>query len=708
MKDLMYRDTILDVSDLTLSFTGERGESLRALDRVSFSVPRGKTLCLVGESGCGKSVTARALLRILGENAVIDHGTMRFERADGSPCDLAALDPKGREARTLRGEEIAMIYQEPMTALSPLYTIGEQIAEVLRWHRGTPRKEARARAIEMLAHVGMPAPEQRFDAYSFELSGGQRQRAVIAMALIAQPKLLIADEPTTALDVTTQAGILSLLRDLQAERDMSMIFITHDLGVVAEIADEVAVMYMGRVVEQGPVDRILSDPRHPYTQGLLASLPSTRGPRRARLSAIPGAVPHLANRPAGCAFAARCAWARMGTCDRQDAPDVAIAPGHSAACHQLDAQGYLPPLDAGIVHTPARRAPDYNARPLLRVRDLRKTFRQGGGLLSKPRAIQALNGVSFDLYPGETLGLVGESGCGKSTLGRTLMGLHPATSGAVHLREGDRETDLVPLPPAALKQAWRRIRMVFQDPNGSFNPRMTVFDIVAEVLRVQKTPSARIEARVREVLRLVGLDEGVLDRFPHAFSGGQRQRIGIARALASAPGILIADEAVSALDVSVQAQVLNLFADLQAELGLAYLFVSHDLSVVRHISDRVAVMYAGAIVELAPAETLFAAPRHPYTRTLLDAVLDPADARRDTAPHDTGPRDTGSATVPDPANLPQGCAFAARCPRASALCGTTRPALPRDAGPQDHAVACHHPLSVQQAHPLRQEAPCPA
>lgn len=697
--------TLLSVRDLTVSFEVETGGTLRALDGVSFDVPRGKTLCLVGESGCGKSVTAKALLRLLADNASIDAGEMLFDRPQGV-LDLAQMDVTGREPRAIRGEEIAMIYQEPMAALSPLYSIGDQIAEVLRWHHGTPRKAARAKAIEMLRKVGMPNPEARVDAYSFELSGGQRQRAVIAMALIAGPRLLIADEPTTALDVTTQAGILDLLRGLQRDTGMSMVFITHDLGVVAEIADEVAVMYMGRVVERGPVEQVLRDPRHPYTRGLLASRPSTRGARVGRLNAIPGAVPHLANRPTGCAFAARCAHARPGLCDVQLPDEAQLSnAGHHAACHALDVEGHLPVLPQRRTSAPPRPAPDYSQAPILEVRDLSKRFAKGGGLFRKPTAVRALNAVSFDLYPGETLGLVGESGCGKSTLGRTLIGLHAASEGTVTLREGAQTTEVTQLTEAGRRAVWQRIRMVFQDPQGSFNPRMTVFDIVAEVLRTAGRARAEIAPRVQEVMQLVGLDAHFLDRFPHAFSGGQRQRIGIARALAPEPQIVIADEAVSALDVSVQAQVLNLFADLQARLGLSYVFVSHDLSVVRHISDRVAVMYAGSIVELAPTEALFAAPRHPYTRCLLDAVLEP-----DRAQSPQTPATDSQIEVPDPAALPKGCAFAARCPRASALCRDMAPVLDAVPDPLVSRVACHHPLLAPMAASVvpSPEVRCPA
>lgn len=690
MVEVLHDTPFLEVRDLHVSFA-EGDRQFAALDGVSFQVRRGRTLCLVGESGCGKSLTAKAILQVMGDNARIGQGGIWLCRDGREHIDIAALDPRGSAIRSIRGNDIAMIYQEPMSALSPLYTIGDQISEVLRWHGNTSRSEAREEAIAVLRAVGMPAPEKRFDAYSFELSGGQRQRAMIAMALVGRPQLLIADEPTTALDVTTQAVILDLLRERQQAQGMAMLFITHDLGVVSEVADDVAVMYMGRIVESGPVAQVLSDPRHPYTRGLLASRPSVTGRRRERLETIPGTVPHLHNRPSGCAFFARCGHRRPGECDRQAPPPRQLAEARQAACWALDEEGRLQAAETREAAV-ARRRPDYTCPPLLKVRGLKKHFLQGGGLFTRPRRVRSLDGVSFDIWPGETLGLVGESGCGKSTLGQTVIGLHSPSEGNVFVSSEGNDVDLAALPPAARRRHWRDIRMVFQDPNGSFNPRLTVYDILAEVLSVAGESRPAIASRVHEVMRMVGLDTAYLDRHAHAFSGGQRQRIGIARALASRPRLIIADEPVSALDVSVQAQILNLLRDLQAELGLSYLFISHDLSVVRHISDRVAVMYAGQVVELAPTEELFSAPRHPYTRALLNAVLEPTAARRTE-------RQRLGGSVPDPAAFPEGCRFHPRCPLASDECRHAPPPLAASGSGRD--VACFHPLlAAEPARPM--------
>ena len=671
-------DTLLRIRDLAVAFGGDSGRQ-RALDGVSFDIRRGETVCLVGESGCGKTVTAKTILRVLGQNAFIESGIVDYRRTDGSRLDLAALPEQDRRLRSIRGNEISMIYQEPMSAMSSMYTVGNQISEVLIRHRRCSRAEARRAAVATMGSVGIPEPERRFDAYTFELSGGLRQRAMIAQALVCEPRLLIADEPTTALDVTTQAVILDLLRDLQRERGMSVLFITHDLGVVAEIADRVVILYLGQVAEHGPVEPVLADPQHPYTAGLLASVPSLTLTAGGSLPAIPGTVPNLEERPAGCPFVTRCAQAIDTLCASTPPAATDLGGGRYACCH-LHADG-VPVTRTLAGSTAPAPAPangvDRSTPPLLSVRELSTHFPIRTGMLNRTvRTVRAVNEVSFDLWPGETMGLVGESGCGKTTLAHTVVGLTPPTAGTIRYRDQD-----LAARGGGQRTRWSEVRLVFQDPFGSLNPRMTAFDIVAEVLRVAGHDRSVVEARVRRAFAQAGLPDSFLKRYPHAFSGGQRQRIGIARALASRPRLIVADEPVSALDVSVQAQILNLLRDLQASLDLTYLLISHDLGVVANLSDRVAVMYAGRIVELAPARALFETPQHPYTEALLSAVLSPDPRRRRSE------RIRLRGTVPDLTRLPDGCAFAGRCPYATDRCERELPPL-ADAG-RDRHVACH-------------------
>ena len=691
----MDADTLLEVEDLHVNFA-LAGSDVGVIRGIDLKLPKGRTVCLVGESGCGKSVTAKAILRVLDRPGYIKSGHVRLAQPQGEPIDVATLDLKDRRLRQIRGGEIGMIHQEPMSFLSPLYTIGNQIVEALRLHRRIDKKQAELEAIAMLRHVGMPEPEQRFHRYTFELSGGQRQRAMIAMALVAQPRLLIADEPTTALDVTTQATILDLLRRLQQEQQMAMLFITHDLGVVAEIADDVAVMYLGKIVEQGPVEAVLRDPKHPYTRGLLASMPRLDRHFKAPLRAIRGNVPSPAARPSGCSFHPRCDWARAGLCDRVE-PPLFEAGAQGVACHAYgpDAALFSRQAPAAVPDaTPVAARQDIAQPSLLSVDRLSKRFPISTGFLSRRAGeVLAVSEVSFDIRRGETLGLVGESGCGKSTLGQTLIGLYRPDDGNVQFAPDDT----APIDVTKADRTQRRrlrtdLRMVFQDPTGSLNPRFTVRDIIGEVLEVNTSMSRRaIDARVEELLVQVGLSPEYASRYPHAFSGGQRQRVAIARALASSPQLVIADEAVSALDVSVQTQIINLLKELQRTLGLTYLFISHDLSVVANISDRVAVMYAGRIVELGDAETIFAAPRHPYTEALLTAV--PGQRRR----AQEAPRHI-EGQVPAIGSASVGCSFANRCPYAQDRCRTERPELEKHAGPQ--AVACHRADELKLFSPI--------
>jgi len=691
----MQPENLVEVEQLSVNFAMHGGD-IEVVRGIDLALPQGKTVCLVGESGCGKSVTAKAILRVLDRPGYIRSGQVRLAQTGGEPIDVAALDPKAKRLREIRGGEIGMIHQEPMSFLSPLYTIGNQIVEALRLHRRLGKKEATAQAIEMLRHVGMPEPEQRFHRYTFELSGGQRQRAMIAMALIAEPRLLIADEPTTALDVTTQATILELLKRLQRERQMTMLFITHDLGVVAEIADEVAVMYLGQVVERGPAGDVLGNPKHPYTRGLLASMPRLDRNFKAPLHAIRGNVPSPAARPAGCPFHPRCDWARAGLCDTKD-PPLFTSGEQQVACDAYGPDAALfsrQPVAEAAPASPPQPATADEPAPLLKVAGLSKHFPISAGFLSRRVGeVRAVSDVDFELRTGETLGLVGESGCGKSTLGQTLVGLYRPDAGAIRFEPGDEPSIDVEKADRRQKRRLRTdMRMVFQDPSASLNPRHTVRDIIGEVLEINaRMPRRAIDARVEELLVQVGLDPGYAGRYPHAFSGGQRQRIAIARALASTPKLVIADEAVSALDVSVQTQIVNLLKDLQARFGLTYLFISHDLSVVANISDRVAVMYAGRIVEMGETEAIFLRPRHPYTEALLAAV--PGQARLETsAPR----RVEGQAPRLDATAV--GCSFADRCPYAEDRCRRERPELRASAGGQQ--VACHRAEELRLTSPV--------
>ena len=682
----MADDVLLTTAGLRTYFDTDHGV-VKAVDDVSFEIHRGKTLGVVGESGCGKSMTSLSIMRLVPRpRGRIAGGTITYHRDNGSSVDITALEAFGPEMRDLRGNDIAMIFQEPMTSLNPVYSVGDQIMESVRLHQGVGDRQARERAVEMLELVGIPAPQQRVREYPHQLSGGMRQRVMIAIALSCDPSFLIADEPTTALDVTIEAQILELMQSLKGRLGMSIMFITHDLGVIGEMADEVVVMYAGRIVEHAEVLDIFDHPQHPYTRGLLQSRPVIGG--RRRLQAIEGTVPHLAHLPPGCHFAARCGQV-MEICEREEPPAFEMGANHLAKCWLGEAGRSAPPpapaqapVGAPVAEAPAA-APDGEA--LLRVTDLKKHFPVNRGLLGRTVGwVRAVDGISFAVGTGETVGLVGESGCGKSTTSRTILRLLDATAGEVLFKLDGSYLDLASVKnQQTMKRVRREMQIIFQDPFSSLDPRMTVRDIVEEPLRAQRmgVPAQRHQ-RVERLLELVGLNAWQKNRYPHEFSGGQRQRIGIARALSVDPNLLICDEPVSALDVSVQAQILNLMEDLQTELRLTYLFITHDLSVVEHIADRVLVMYLGKIVEVASADDLYRQPRHPYSEALLKAI--PTSHPR--VEHKRKPL---HGSVPDPAHPPPGCNFHPRCPYATERCTREEPAL-EPVGHTGQMSACHH------------------
>ena len=593
---------LLDVRGLSVDFSTPDGRTVHAVRDVDFTLERGETLAVVGESGSGKSTTALALTRMLPGSGRIAAGSVLL---DGT--DLAAATEE--ELRAVRGARIGTIFQDPMTSLNPVLSIRTQLDEVLRAHRHGDRAARRARAEELLDLVGIPDPRRRLNDHPHQFSGGQRQRILIAMALAGEPDVLVADEPTTALDATVQEQILRLLAELNEKTGTALLLITHNMGVVSRSCARALVMYGGTVVENGPTTDILTRPRHPYTAGLLAAVPRLSSPSGTRLTGIPGAPPDLSLPLAGCAFAQRCAAADEQC--RTEAPP--LVDGVACWHHHTRPVTVAPPADRDA------RATAEEGTPLLEAVALRKEFR---GRRHTP--LVAVDDASLTLHAGETLGIVGESGSGKSTLARLLAHAHPSDGGTIRLR-GE---DITRPYRTALRALRRQVQMVFQDPYASLNPRMTVGDIIGEPLLVHglhPDRAARAQ-RVAELLELVGLDPAVADRLPRAFSGGQRQRIGIARALAPEPSVLLCDEPVSALDVSVQAQIVNLLADLQRDLGLALLFIAHDLAVVRQVSHRIAVMHRGRIVETGPADEVCVNPRHPYTSALLAAAPEPTPA----------------------------------------------------------------------------------
>ncbi|MEY4663877.1 MAG: hypothetical protein RLZZ239_2350, partial [Pseudomonadota bacterium] len=631
--------SLLQVKNLVVEFPSRHG-TLRALDDISFDIAPGEILGVVGESGAGKSLTGAAIIGLLEPPGRVASGQIVLE---GQRIDQLSAD----EMRHIRGRKIGAIFQDPLTSLNPLYTIGRQLTETILAHLPVTPKEARQRAIQLLKDTGISAAEERIDHYPHQFSGGMRQRVVIALALAAEPQLIVADEPTTALDVSIQAQIISLLKKVCKDRGAAVMLITHDMGVIAETCDRVAVLYAGRVAEIGPVHQVINHPAHPYTAGLMASIPDMESDRE-HLNQIDGAMPRLNAIPSGCAFNPRC----PKTFERclRERPELVSTQKSTA---------------------------------LVVAHDLAKTFDVSAPWLNrvierKPRQfLTAVDGVSFEIERGKTLALVGESGCGKSTVARLLVGLYEPTRGGLTF---DGQDAHAAFKSADARQMRQRIQMIFQDPYASLNPRWTVDNIIGEPLKEHGLiqDADELKTRVAELLKSVGLSPLDMVKYPHQFSGGQRQRISIARALATAPEFLVCDEPTSALDVSVQAQVLNIMKDLQRERGLTYLFISHNLAVVRHVSDQVGVMYLGRLVELADKRSLFSNPQHPYTRMLLDAI---------PKMHDTGrARTPVQGEVPNPLNPPTGCTFHPRCPQATDICRAERPLLRDFKGIK---IACH-------------------
>jgi peptide/nickel transport system ATP-binding protein len=687
---------------------------VQAVGNISLRIEEGETLGLVGESGCGKSMTGLSIMGLLPPGGRIVTGSVKL-----AGQELVGMPE--HELRRYRGNEVAMIFQDPLTSLDPTKTIGYQVAEPVRLHRNVTDEEAMARAEEVLALVGLPRPHERLTDYPHQLSGGMRQRVMIAMALSCEPKLLIADEPTTALDVTIQAQILTLLDDLKSRLGMAMLLITHDMGVIGGHADRVNVMYAGRIVETAGTGPLFHHMRHPYTRALLASIPRLTQDKKHRLLTIAGIPPDLSHPPEGCRFAARCSKATE-RCRAEEPVLAGDEDAHAFACwHPVDGPAPISadgesatttltatdrpeasPLAAGVAANGAATAAAPIAddaaadAPLLEISHLVKEFPVTHGILQrKVGAVHAVSDVSFSIRAGETFGLVGESGCGKTTIGKVIVALERPTAGEVRLR-GKTFSDL---RGSELREHRRDLQLMFQDPYSSLDPRMRVGSIIREPLEIQHIGSRQEQVqRVNDLLDEVGLPRNSVERYPHEFSGGQRQRIGLARALTLNPRVIVADEPVSALDVSIRAQVLNLMKRLQADHGLTFVVISHDLAVVKYMADNIGVMYLGKMVELAPANDIYHRAAHPYTAGLISAIPEPEPNERGTK------RDAGVAgELPSAINPPSGCRFRTRCPFAQEVCVNEEPEL-RSFGP-GHVAACHFPLQAPVPVPAEATSP---
>jgi peptide/nickel transport system ATP-binding protein len=670
---------LLEIEDLHTHIRLRQGV-VHAVDGVTLHVEEGETLGIVGESGSGKTMTALSIMNLLPVGGHIVGGAIRLGGTTISELDNEAM-------RAVRGNDIGMIFQDPLTSLNPTMTVGRQIAEAVLLHRKVTRQQAYDRAAEVLDLVGLPRPKERLGEYPHQFSGGMRQRVMIAMALACEPKLLIADEPTTALDVTIQKQILELIDDLRQRLRMAVILVTHDLGVIAGRADRVAVMYAGKIAETTSTGTLFANPRHPYTEALFQALPEKAAETREKLYSIPGVPPDLIHPPEGCRFAPRCRYA-ADRCREEEPALAGESFGHDFACFFPvgEVERTRSRAEAAIERLPEPSANgNAGGEVQLVAEHLVKDFpvTKGAVLQRKIGTVSAVADVSFEIRRGETLGLVGESGCGKTTIGRLIVGLETPTAGAI--RFGD--TDLVRSHGREYRRQRRQIQYMFQDSYASLDPRMRAGTILQEPLAAQGIGSrSERRQRVAEMLDHVGLPGAAAERYPHEFSGGQRQRLGFARALMLSPQLIVADEPVSALDVSIQAQILNMMSDLQRKLGLTYLFISHDLAVVRYVSTQIGVMYLGKLVEVGPADEVYLRPAHPYTRGLLDSapVADPAIEQAKVKAGVTG-------ELPSAIHPPSGCRFRTRCPLAEAICAEVEPPMQSFPGP-GHLAACHFPL----------------
>lgn len=672
----MSEKHLLEIKNIQTCFKTD-GKMVRAVDGVSMYLDAGEIIGIVGESGSGKSVTMMSTLQLVSSPGKVTGGEVYL---DGSDKNMLDYGPQSEEMRRMRGGRVSMIFQEPMTSLNPVLTIGYQIQENIMLHLKMSKEDAKKRTIEMLKMVNIPDAEQRFNYYPQQFSGGMRQRIMIAMAMSSEPDILVADEATTALDVTTQAQLLEMIRDIAKKTNTAVIIITHNLGIVARFAERIYVMYSGSVVEMTNTKELFADPEHPYTRALLRAIPRLDDPKERILIPIEGLPPNPATRPSYCPFYDRCEY-RMDRCRECSKPELKeVSPGHFAACLLTDEEKKMKAIE--IANKKIKEAPrkTIGNEICLDVKNVRKYFPVFKGIMRKKVGeVKAIEEITFKARKGETLGIVGESGCGKTTLARCIMRVYQPEEGEIFFNG----TDIANLTDKQLKPYRPKISMIFQDPFSSLDPRQTAESVVGESLKLHHLVKNQKEydARVDELFRIVGLDPALKNRVPHEFSGGQRQRIGIARALSSNPDMIICDEPISALDVSIQAQVINLLEELQAELGLTYLFIAHDLAVVKHISDRILVMYLGRIVEIAECDELYNNTLHPYTKALLAAVpvADPVvEESRERVPI--------RGEVPSLTKRPSGCPFHDRCDRACDRCRQEVPAL-KDIG-NGHQVAC--------------------